>query len=93
MKKFGNEFVVGLFVLACLVGLGYLTFSTGKVDLKKEGYHIYAVFNEVAGLNTKAPVKAVLGLTILLQDLRRALPIVTITFRSLRKVKVSFLTR
>ena len=56
MKKFGNEFVVGLFVLACVAGLIYLTFSTGKVDLKKEGYHIYAVFNEIAGLDTKAPV-------------------------------------
>ena len=56
MKKFGNEFVVGLFVIICVAALGYLTFSTGKVDLKQDGYYVYAVFSEVAGLNKKAPV-------------------------------------
>lgn len=56
MKKYGNEFKVGLFVILCVAGLAYLTFSTGKVNLKKDGYHIYVTFNDVAGLENKAPV-------------------------------------
>jgi phospholipid/cholesterol/gamma-HCH transport system substrate-binding protein len=39
-----------------LLGLFYLVYSTGKLDIKKEGYHIYVVFDEVAGLEKKAPV-------------------------------------
>ncbi|MBU2102675.1 MAG: MlaD family protein [Candidatus Omnitrophota bacterium] len=56
MKKITNEFKVGFFIILCITGLVYLTFSTGKVQVKKEGYRIYAVFDEVAGLNKKAPV-------------------------------------
>ncbi|MBP7216019.1 MAG: MCE family protein [Candidatus Omnitrophica bacterium] len=56
MKRIGKEFSVGLFVLVCIAGLAYLTFSTGKVDLKQEGYAIYVLFNDVAGLENKAPV-------------------------------------
>jgi phospholipid/cholesterol/gamma-HCH transport system substrate-binding protein len=56
MKKYSQEFKVGLFIVICLAGLAYLTLSTGKVTLVKEGYCIYAVFDEVAGLNKKAPV-------------------------------------
>lgn len=56
MKKYGNEFKVGLFVLLCALGLYYLTYSTGKLNIKKGGYYIYAVFDEIAGLGKKAPV-------------------------------------
>lgn len=56
MKKYNNEFKVGLFIILCILGLIYLTFSTGKLNIKKDGYHIYVVFNEVAGLEIKAPV-------------------------------------
>ncbi len=56
MKKYGNEFKVGLFVILCVLGLIYLTFSTGKVSLGKKGYHIYVVFNDIAGIELKAPV-------------------------------------
>jgi phospholipid/cholesterol/gamma-HCH transport system substrate-binding protein len=56
MRKFANEFKVGLFFVLCIVGLVYLVFSTGKVNVKKEGYRIYVLFDEVAGLNKKAPV-------------------------------------
>jgi phospholipid/cholesterol/gamma-HCH transport system substrate-binding protein len=56
MKKYTNEFKVGLFVILCILGLIYLTFSTGKVNLKKDGYYIYVILNEVAGLEKKAPV-------------------------------------
>ena len=56
MKKYGNEFKVGLFVILCLLGFFYLTYSTGKLDIKKKGYNIYVVFDQVAGLQNKAPV-------------------------------------
>jgi len=56
MKKYTNELKVGLFVVLCILGLFYLSYSTGKLNIKKEGYNIYVVFNDVAGLAKKAPV-------------------------------------
>jgi len=56
MKKYGNEFKVGLFVLCCAAGLIYLVTNTGKMNVKKEGYYIYAVFDDIAGMEEKAPV-------------------------------------
>ena len=56
MKKYGNEFKVGLFFVICILGLLYLSFSTGKMGIKKDGYYIYVTFNDVAGLDPKAPV-------------------------------------
>lgn len=55
MKKYGNEFKVGLFVILCAAGLVYLTLSTGKAG-SKGGYSLYVVFDDVAGLQAKAPV-------------------------------------
>lgn len=57
MKKYTNEFKVGLFILLCIAGLLYLTFSTGKMNFKKGGYNIYVLFDETAGLENKAPVR------------------------------------
>lgn len=56
MKKFTNEFKVGLFILLCLAVLFYITYSTGKLDIKKAGYNVYVTFEQVAGLQKKAPV-------------------------------------
>lgn len=56
MKKFTNEFMVGLFIVLCLAGLWYMLYSTGKLNIKKAGYNIYVSFNEVAGLQKNAPV-------------------------------------
>ncbi|MFA5271270.1 MAG: MlaD family protein [Candidatus Omnitrophota bacterium] len=56
MKKYGNEFKVGLFIVICLIGLAVITFKTGKVNVKKEGYSLYVTFDEIAGLSKKAPV-------------------------------------
>ncbi|MEW6170871.1 MAG: MlaD family protein [Candidatus Omnitrophota bacterium] len=56
MKKNTNEFKVGLFVVICILGLFYLSYSTGKLNFKKEGYYIYATFGDIAGLAKKAPV-------------------------------------
>ncbi|WP_035587252.1 MlaD family protein [Hippea jasoniae] len=56
------EIVVGLFVLVILVVLGWLTTQMGKLQLKKTPtYRIYAVFNDVSGLdvNTKVTVAGV----------------------------------
>lgn len=56
MKKYGKEFKVGLFVLISLGALVFITFRTGKVDIKRDGYFLYATFDEIAGLTKKAPV-------------------------------------
>lgn len=56
MKKYTNEFKVGLFIVFCIAGLFYLSYSTGKLNIKKPGYNIYVTFNEVSGLEKKAPV-------------------------------------
>ena len=58
MKKlnFNNEFKVGLFVLLCIAGLMYLVLSTTKMNVKNGGYNIYVTFNDIAGLEKKAPV-------------------------------------
>lgn len=56
MRKYSNEFKVGIFVLLCIGGLFYLTYRTGKLNIKKGGYRIYVVFDEIAGLEKKAPV-------------------------------------
>jgi phospholipid/cholesterol/gamma-HCH transport system substrate-binding protein len=56
MKKYGNEFKVGLFFIICVLGFLYLSYSTGKIGIKKDGYYIYVTFNDVAGLDSKAPV-------------------------------------
>lgn len=57
MKKYGAEFKVGLFVTLGVLGLLYLVLSTGKVNFKKQGYYVYASFNDVSGLMPKAPVR------------------------------------
>ena len=56
MKKYTNEFKVGIFFILCVAGLVYMSFATGKMDVKREGYHLFVVFDEIAGLDTKAPV-------------------------------------
>jgi phospholipid/cholesterol/gamma-HCH transport system substrate-binding protein len=56
MKKYANEFKVGVFFILCVVGLFYLLFSTGKLDINKKVYHINVIFDEIAGLAKKAPV-------------------------------------
>ena len=56
MKKYGNEFKVGLFVVLCIAGLAYMTLRTGKLNIKKDGYPIFVVFDDAAGLEKKSPV-------------------------------------
>lgn len=56
VKKMSNEVKVGLFFILCVIGLLYLTLSTGKFHVRDEGYSLYAEFEEVAGLQKNAPV-------------------------------------
>ena len=58
MKKYTNEFKTGLFVLLCILGLVYITFSTGKLDIRNKGYNIFVVFDEVSGLENRAKTLA-----------------------------------
>jgi len=56
MKRYSNEFKVGIFFIVCIIGLFYMVYSTGKLNLKKEGYFVYVIFDDVAGLQKDAPV-------------------------------------
>ena len=64
MKKYSKETVVGLFVVAGLVCIGYMTIKLGKVDiLGDDTYALNARFNRVTGLKEGNPVN-MLGLEI-----------------------------
>jgi phospholipid/cholesterol/gamma-HCH transport system substrate-binding protein len=53
MKKFDLELVVGLFIIAGIICLGYLSIKLGKMEIVGErGYNIYALFSNVGGLKT-----------------------------------------
>ncbi|MDD4294716.1 MAG: MlaD family protein [Candidatus Omnitrophica bacterium] len=56
MKKVNNEVKVGLFFILAVFTLVYMTYRTGKLDLKRKGYPLYVVFEEVAGIEKKSPV-------------------------------------
>ena len=51
------EFIVGLFVLLGLAAMAALATQVGTASLKKvDSYHLIANFENVGGLNVKAPV-------------------------------------
>lgn len=53
-----RDFVTGLFVLAGLVALAWLSFSVGGLQYKGDGgLPVYALFDQVAGLKPKSPVE------------------------------------
>jgi phospholipid/cholesterol/gamma-HCH transport system substrate-binding protein len=57
MKKISMETLVGLFVLICLVCVGYLTIKLGKMELVGEDhYMLKARFRSVAGLRAGSSV-------------------------------------
>ena len=56
MKKNTQGLKVIIFGILCLVGLFYLTMSTGKLHVGDQGYDIYVVFDDIAGLANNAPV-------------------------------------
>lgn len=53
-----RDFLVGLFVLAGLLALSYLSFSIGGLSYKGAGgLGVFATFDQIAGLKAKAPVE------------------------------------
>jgi phospholipid/cholesterol/gamma-HCH transport system substrate-binding protein len=52
-----RDLVVGLFVLAGLAALGYLTFQVGGLSYKVPGgFELYASFDDIGGLKERAPI-------------------------------------
>ncbi|HPQ59970.1 MAG TPA: MlaD family protein, partial [Syntrophales bacterium] len=57
MRSISTEAKVGLFVLAALIILGYMSFRVGQYGFGlKKGYTVNAVFDNVAGLSKDADV-------------------------------------
>ncbi|MBI5506912.1 MAG: outer membrane lipid asymmetry maintenance protein MlaD [Deltaproteobacteria bacterium] len=53
-----RDFFVGLFVLAGLLALAYMSFSIGNLQYKGTGgLQVFATFDQIAGLKPKAPVE------------------------------------
>jgi len=64
MKKFDLELAVGLFIIAGIVCLGYLSVKLGKLEIMGErGYEIYGVFSNIGGLKVGAAVE-IAGVTV-----------------------------
>lgn len=60
MKKFKKETVVGIFVVAGLVCLGYMTINLGKISLfGDETYTVYGRFSSVNGLRVGNSVEMI----------------------------------
>jgi phospholipid/cholesterol/gamma-HCH transport system substrate-binding protein len=58
MKKFDLELAVGLFIIAGILCLGYLSIKLGKIEIVgKKGYEIYAVFSNVGGLKVGSSIE------------------------------------
>lgn len=58
MKKYSKETSVGVFVLICLLCVGYLTVKLGKMEVLGDNtYTLFARFPSVAGLRSGAEVE------------------------------------
>jgi phospholipid/cholesterol/gamma-HCH transport system substrate-binding protein len=59
-----RDLIVGLFVVAGLAAIGYLSIQVGGLTYKGPGgLRLYAVFDEIGGLKPRAPV-AIAGVTV-----------------------------
>jgi phospholipid/cholesterol/gamma-HCH transport system substrate-binding protein len=57
MKKFDLELTVGLFIIAGMICLGYLSIKLGKMEvIGGKGYDIYALFSDTGGLKSGSPI-------------------------------------
>ncbi len=57
MKKFDLEFVVGIFVLAGILCLAFMSVKLAKKEIfGNDGYELYAIFNDAGGLKTGSSV-------------------------------------
>ena len=58
MKKIDLELAVGLFIIAGILCLGYLSVKLGKIEIIGErGYEIYGVFSNIGGLKVGSSVE------------------------------------
>jgi phospholipid/cholesterol/gamma-HCH transport system substrate-binding protein len=58
MKKIDLELAVGLFIIAGILCLGYLSVKLGKMEIMGErGYEIYGVFSNIGGLKVGSSVE------------------------------------
>jgi len=58
MKKFDLELAVGLFIIAGILCLGYLSIKLGKLEVVgKKGYEIYGVFSNIGGLKVGSSIE------------------------------------
>jgi phospholipid/cholesterol/gamma-HCH transport system substrate-binding protein len=57
MKKIDLELTVGLFIIAGIICLGYLSVKLGKMEMiRGNGYDTYALFSNTGGLRTGSPI-------------------------------------
>ncbi|MGD2126229.1 MAG: outer membrane lipid asymmetry maintenance protein MlaD [Desulfobacteraceae bacterium] len=57
MRKFDIELTVGLFIIAGIICLGYLSIKLGRMEiLGGKGYEVYALFSNSGGLKTGSTV-------------------------------------
>ncbi len=57
MRRFDVELSVGLFIIAGLICLGYLSIRLGKMEvLGGEGYEIYGLFSNTGGLKAGSTI-------------------------------------
>lgn len=64
MRRFDLELTVGLFLIAGIVCLGYLSIRLGRMEiLGSEGYEIYGVFSNTGGLKNGSGV-AIAGVQV-----------------------------
>ena len=57
-KSSMRDFIVGLFVLAGLLAVAYLSVNLGGLSYKgSRGFELIAVFDDIGGLSERSPVK------------------------------------
>ena len=58
MRRFDLELYVGIFILAGILCLGYLSLKLAKKEiLGEESYEIYAIFSDIGGLKVGSSVR------------------------------------
>jgi phospholipid/cholesterol/gamma-HCH transport system substrate-binding protein len=58
MKKIDLELAVGLFIIAGILCLGYLSIKLGRMEIMGErGYEIYGVFSNIGGLKVGSSIE------------------------------------
>ena len=58
MKKFDLELTVGLFIIAGIICIGYLSIQLGKMEvLGEKGYEVHTIFSNIGGLKTGSSIE------------------------------------